>query len=62
MLLQRIESMRVANWHQVMVMYDSIVGKTVTMKGGSSLRYNEALGSGGAINNYRIVSWFADSC
>jgi hypothetical protein len=41
--------------------YGSIVGKTVTMTGVTNLHYDEALGSGGIINNYKIVSWFEDT-
>jgi len=41
--------------------YGSIVGKTVTMTGVSNLHYDEKLGSTGAINNYKIVSWFEDN-
>jgi hypothetical protein len=41
--------------------FGSIVGKTVTMTGVTNLHYDEALGSGGIINNYKIVSWFEDT-
>ena len=41
--------------------YGSVVGKTVTMTGVTNLHYDEALGSGGLINNYKIVSWFEDN-
>jgi hypothetical protein len=41
--------------------FGSIVGKTVTMTGVTNLHYDEALGSGGMINNYKIVSWFEDT-
>lgn len=41
--------------------YGSIVGKTVTMNGVSNLHYDEAMGAGGLINNYKIVSWFEDN-
>lgn len=41
--------------------YGSIVGKTVVMNGVSNLHYDEALGAGGLINNYKIVSWFEDN-
>lgn len=41
--------------------YGSIVGKTVTMTGVSNLHYDEAIGSTGMINNYKIVSWFEDN-
>lgn len=39
----------------------SFVGKTVTMTGVTDLHYDEALGAGGVINNYKIVSWFEDT-
>ena len=38
----------------------SFVGKTFKMTGGTDLHYDEALGSGGRIANYKIVSWFED--
>jgi len=41
--------------------FGSVVGETVTMTGVTSLHYDEALGSGGLINNYAIVSWFEDT-
>ncbi len=41
--------------------FGSFVGKTVTMNGVTDLHYDEALGSGGIINNYKIVSWFEDT-
>ena len=41
--------------------FGSAVGKTVTMTGVTNLHYDEALGSGGLINNYKIVSWFEDT-
>ena len=31
------------------------------MVGVTDLHYDEALGAGGAINNYKIVSWFEDT-
>jgi hypothetical protein len=37
------------------------VGKTVAMTGVTNLHYDEALGSGGIINNYKIVSWVEDT-
>ncbi len=39
----------------------SFVGKTVVMNGITDLHYDEALGAGGIINNYKIVSWFEDT-
>ncbi|MGZ5002548.1 MAG: DUF7305 domain-containing protein, partial [Chthoniobacterales bacterium] len=41
--------------------YGSFVGKSVEMVGVTDLHYDEALGSGGIINNYKIVSWFEDT-
>ena len=41
--------------------FGSIVGKTVAMTGVTNLHYDEALGSGGIINNYKIVSWVEDT-
>jgi hypothetical protein len=41
--------------------FGSFVGKTVTMVGVTDLHYDEALGSGGLISNYKIVSWFEDT-
>ena len=41
--------------------YGSVVGKTVTMTGVTNLHYDEAAGSSGIINNYKIVSWFEDN-
>jgi hypothetical protein len=43
------------------VIYGSFVGKTVRMLGTTDLHYDEALGSGGVISNYSIVSWFEDT-
>ncbi|MEY2530498.1 MAG: hypothetical protein QOI96_583 [Verrucomicrobiota bacterium] len=41
--------------------FGSVVGKTVTMTGVTNLHYDEASGSSGIINNYKIVSWFEDN-
>src|SRR5205085_9416240 len=41
--------------------FGSFVGKTVKMTGVTDLHYDEALGSGGTINNYKIVSWVEDT-
>lgn len=41
--------------------YGSFVGKTMKMNGVTDLHYDEALGSGGVINSYKIVSWFEDT-
>lgn len=41
--------------------FGSFVGKTVMMTGVTDLHYDEALGAGGVINSYKIVSWFEDT-
>lgn len=41
--------------------FGSFVGKTFKMTGVTDLHYDEALGSVGLINNYKIVSWFEDT-
>jgi hypothetical protein len=41
--------------------FGSIIGKSVQMTGVTNLHYDEALGSGGFINDYKIVSWFEDN-
>ena len=41
--------------------YGSFVGKTVKMNGVTDLHYDEALGSGGTVNNFHIASWFEDN-
>lgn len=41
--------------------FGSFVGKTVKMNGVTDLHYDEALDTGGTINNYKIVSWFEDT-
>lgn len=41
--------------------FGSFVGKTVKMVGVTDLHYDEALSSGGTVNNYKIVSWFEDT-
>ena len=41
--------------------FGSYVGKTVKMNGVTDLHYDEALGSGGRISDYKIVSWFEDT-
>jgi hypothetical protein len=41
--------------------FGSIVGATVTMTGVTNLHYDEAMGAGGLIDNYKIVSWFEDN-
>ena len=39
----------------------SFVGKSVKMSGVTDLHYDEALGSIGIVNSYKIVSWFEDT-
>lgn len=41
--------------------YGSFVGNSVTMTGIQSFHYDEALGDGGLISDYRIVSWFEEN-
>lgn len=41
--------------------FGSFVGKTFRMTGTTDLHYDEALGSLGLINSYKIVSWFEDT-
>lgn len=41
--------------------FGSFVGKSVKMVGVTDLHYDEALGSSGAIYDYKIVSWFEDT-
>ncbi len=41
--------------------FGSFVGKKVVMDGITDLHYDEALGAGGIVNNYKIVSWFEDT-
>ena len=41
--------------------FGSFIGKTVRMVGTTHLHYDEALGAGGVINSYAIVSWFEDN-
>ncbi|MGZ8939977.1 MAG: DUF7305 domain-containing protein [Limisphaerales bacterium] len=41
--------------------FGSFVGKSVKMSGVTDLHYDEALGAGGVINSYKIVSWFEDT-
>ena len=41
--------------------FGSFVGKSVTMTGVTDLHYDEALGVGGIIKDYKIVSWFEDT-
>src|SRR5438552_6057192 len=41
--------------------YGSFVGKTVVMNGVTNLHYDEALGTGGPVTSYKIVSWFEDN-
>ncbi len=41
--------------------FGAFAGKTITMTGGQSVHYDEALGDGGLISDYRVVSWFEDA-
>jgi hypothetical protein len=38
--------------------FGGFVGRTIRMTGGQAVHYDEALGSGGLISDYRVVSWF----
>jgi hypothetical protein len=38
----------------------NIVGNTVTMSGVQAVHYDDALGDGGLISDFRVVSWFED--
>jgi hypothetical protein len=40
--------------------YGSFVGWTIAMTGVQSVHYDEALGDGGLISDYKVVSWFED--
>ncbi len=41
--------------------FGSFVGKAVNMTGVQSVHYDEAMGDGGLISDYRVVSWFEDT-
>jgi hypothetical protein len=41
--------------------YGSFVGWTVNMTGVQSVHYDEALGSGGLISDFKVISWFEDN-
>ena len=41
--------------------FGAFVGKTVRMTGVQSVHYDEALGDGGLVSDYRVVSWFEDA-
>jgi len=41
--------------------FGAFVGKTIRMTGVQSVHYDEALGDGGLVSDYRVVSWFEDS-
>jgi hypothetical protein len=41
--------------------YGAFVGWTVTMTGIQAVHYDEALGDGGLISDYKVVSWFEDA-
>lgn len=40
--------------------YGSLIGNTVTMTGVTNVHYDEALGRGGIIGEYKVVSWMED--
>jgi hypothetical protein len=40
--------------------YGAFAGYTVTLTGVQSVHYDEALGDGGIVNGYNVVSWFED--
>jgi hypothetical protein len=40
--------------------YGAFAGNTVTLTGVQSVHYDEALGDGGLVNGYNVVSWFED--
>jgi hypothetical protein len=41
--------------------FGAFVGQTIIMTGGQAVHYDEALGEGGLISDYRVVSWFEDA-
>jgi hypothetical protein len=41
--------------------FGSFVGNTINMTGVQSVHYDEAMGEGGLIADYRVVSWFEDA-
>lgn len=41
--------------------FGAFVGKAINMTGVQSVHYDEALGDGGLISDYKIVSWFEDA-
>jgi hypothetical protein len=41
--------------------YGSFAGWSVTMNGVQAVHYDEALGDGGLISDYKVVSWFEDA-
>jgi hypothetical protein len=41
--------------------YGAFVGKTIGMTGVQSVHYDEALGDGGLVSDYRVASWFEDA-
>jgi hypothetical protein len=42
-------------------LYGAFIGLTVRMTGVQSVHYDEALGDGGLISDYKVVSWFEDT-
>ena len=41
--------------------YGAFVGLNIRMVGGQSIHYDEALGSGGLVSDYKISNWFEDT-
>ena len=41
--------------------FGAMVGRTITMTGVQSIHYDEAMGEGGLVADYRVISWFEDT-
>jgi len=41
--------------------YGSFVGYNIGMTGVQSVHYDEALGSGGLVSDYKVANWFEDT-
>jgi hypothetical protein len=41
--------------------FGAFIGRSVRMTGVQSVHYDEALGDGGLISDYKVVSWFEDT-
>ena len=41
--------------------YGSFVGYDIGMTGVQSVHYDEALGSGGLVSDYKVANWFEDT-